>query len=263
MTHEELKEHWGLYVLEALSAGERREQEAHLAAGCPECQREVRALREALDLLPYASPLAEPDPAVRARLLQRVRAKAQAEPVPGPARSEPLAPAAWWRRWAPAGWALAAAGVALAILLGWNLREAKRELAALETERAQLEIQLARQQGIIEALRSPEVRIVSLARYQDAPPAVGRIFWFTAPNVWEFRVYRLPPAPAGKTYQLWFITKDAKISGGTFQTTEAGEGALRVPVPPQAEKVTAAAVTLEPEGGVPQPTGPIYLFGGV
>ena len=79
----------------------------------------------------------------------------------------------------------------------------------------------------------------------------------------DFMVYRLPPAPPGKTYQLWFITREAKISAGTFQTSEAGEGALRVPLPPEAVQVTAAAVTLEPEGGVPQPTGPIYLYGGV
>ncbi|MGH7361832.1 MAG: anti-sigma factor, partial [Candidatus Methylomirabilales bacterium] len=75
MTHEELKERWGLYLLDALAPGERRELDAHLASGCPECQQELRALREARDLLPYASPLAEPPPAVRARLLQRVRAE--------------------------------------------------------------------------------------------------------------------------------------------------------------------------------------------
>lgn len=256
MTHEELRERWGLYLLDALAPGERREQEAHLAAGCPECEQEVRALREALDLLPYASPLADPDPAVRARLLARVRAEARA-------RREAPAVIVWWWRWAPAAWGLALAGMALALLLGYNLQQARQQLAAVEAERGRLEVLVARQQDAIEALRSPEVRIVSLARYQDAPPAVGRIFWHTGPNVWEFKVYRLPPAPPGKTYQLWFITKEAKISAGTFQTSETGEGSLRVPVPPEAAKVTAAAVTLEPAGGVPQPTGPIYLLGGV
>ena len=256
MTHEELKERWGLFLLDALTPEERREHDAHLAAGCPECPQEILRLREALDLLPYASPLAKPDPALRARLLQRVRTEARA-------RLElPVVPA-WWRRWAPAAWGLALAGMVLALLLGWNIQRLRQQLAALEAERGRLEVLVARQQEAIEALRSPDVRIVSLARFQDAPPAVGRIFWYTAPNVWEFKVYRLPPAPPGKTYQLWFITREAKISAGTFQTSEAGEGGLRVPVPPEAAKVTAAAVTLEPEGGVPQPTGPIYLFGGI
>jgi anti-sigma-K factor RskA len=256
MTHEELKERWGLYLLDALTPEERREHEAHLAGGCPECQQELRALREALDLLPYASPLAEPGPAVRARLLQRVHAAARGRP------ELPL-PVVWWRRWAPAAWGLALAGLAVVFVLTWDLQQLRERLAALEAERSQLEVLVARQQEVIEALRSPDVRIVSLARYQDAPPAVGRIFWYTGPNVWEFKVYRLPPAPPGKTYQLWFITRDAKISAGTFQTSEAGEGGLRIPVPPGAAKVTAAAVTLEPAGGVPQPTGPIYLLGGV
>ncbi|MCI0370790.1 MAG: anti-sigma factor [candidate division NC10 bacterium] len=263
MTHEELRERWGLYVLDALAPEERRELESHLAAGCPACQQELRALREALDLLPYASPLADPPPAVRARLLQRGRAEGRARATPRAERPElPVVPA-WWRRWAPAAWGLALAGVALTLLLGWGLQNAWRQLALLEAERGRLEVLVARQQEAIEGLRSPEVRIVSLARFQDAPAAVGRIFWYTAPNVWEFKVYRLPPAPPGKTYQLWFITREAKISAGTFQTSETGDGALRVPVPPEAAQVTAAAVTLEPEGGVPQPTGPIYLYGGV
>ncbi len=263
MTHEDVKERWSLYLLDALAPEERREHEAHLAAGCPECQQEIRRLREALDLLPYASPLAEPDPALRARLLQRVLAAGRAQAAPRPERLALPVPAAWWRRWAPAAWGVALAGMALALLLGWNIQRLGQQLTALEAERGRLEVLVARQQEAIEALRSPDVRIVSLARYQDAPPAVGRIFWYTAPNVWEFKVYRLPPAPPGKTYQLWFITRDAKISAGTFQTSETGEGGLRVPVPPEAAKVTAAAVTLEPEGGVPQPTGPIYLLGGV
>ena len=263
MTHEELKERWSLYLLDALAPEERQEQEAHLAAGCPECQQELRALREALDLLPYSSPLADPGPAVRTRLLQRVRAEARAQAALRPERPELLVLPAWWRRWARAAWGLALAGLALALLLGWNVQQAWRQLAALEAERGRLEVLVARQQETIEALRSPDVRVVSLARFQDAPPAVGRIFWYTTPNVWGFKVYRLPPAPPGKTYQLWFITREAKISAGTFQTSEAGEGGLRVPVPPEAAKVTAAAVTLEPEGGVPQPTGPIYLYGGV
>ncbi len=263
MTHEDLKEHWGLYLLDALTPEARRELEAHLAAGCPECQQEMRTLREALDLLPYASPRADPGPAARARLLQRVRAKGRAQAGLHPERPELPLGTPWWRRWAPAAWGLALAGVALALLLGYNLQQLRQRLAALDAERSRLEVLVARQQETIGALRSPDVRIVSLARFQDAPPAVGRIFWYTAPNVWEFKVYRLPPAPPGKTYQLWFITREAKISAGTFQTSEAGEGALRVPVPAEAARATAAAVTLEPEGGVPQPTGPIYLFGAI
>jgi len=199
----------------------------------------------------------------RERRMTHEEPKGRAPTVRRAERQELPVAAAWWRSWAPAAWGLALAGVALTLLLGYNVRQLRRELAALEADRGRLEVLVIRQQQAIEGLRSPDVRIVSLARFPDAPAGVGRIFWYTAPNVWHFMVYHLPPAPPGKTYQLWFITRDAKISAGTFQTTETGEGALRITIPPEAVQVTAAAVTLEPEGGVPQPTGPIYLYGGV
>ena len=71
----------------------------------------------------------------------------------------------------------------------------------------------------------------------------------------------LPPPPEGKVYQLWFVTPEAKISAGLINLHDDGHGFTVVQVPPNINEVTAAAITLEPEGGSPQPTTPIYLFG--
>ncbi|HEU5180824.1 MAG TPA: anti-sigma factor, partial [Candidatus Polarisedimenticolia bacterium] len=64
----------------------------------------------------------------------------------------------------------------------------------------------------------------------------------------------------GKTYQLWLVTAQAKISAGVFDPSSE-EAAGSVAVPTDAGAVVAAAVTPEPAGGSPQPTGKIILLG--
>jgi anti-sigma-K factor RskA len=69
----------------------------------------------------------------------------------------------------------------------------------------------------------------------------------------------LPECLTGTTYQLWAI-QDKPVSIGTFHMG-AGETAhlLARKVPSFADAKTFA-VSLEPSGGRPQPTGPIYLL---
>ncbi|HEY7546108.1 MAG TPA: anti-sigma factor, partial [Blastocatellia bacterium] len=64
-----------------------------------------------------------------------------------------------------------------------------------------------------------------------------------------------------KVYQLWFVTPEAKISAGLIKTDNEGRGAIQVEVPRNINRLAAAAITLEPEGGSQQPTMPIYALG--
>jgi anti-sigma-K factor RskA len=72
----------------------------------------------------------------------------------------------------------------------------------------------------------------------------------------------LPPAPAGKTYQLWAIAgQNAPVSAGVFEVDPKGSASLRVPKLAGVDKVDVFAVTLEPAGGLPAPSGPMVLAG--
>jgi anti-sigma-K factor RskA len=71
----------------------------------------------------------------------------------------------------------------------------------------------------------------------------------------------LPPAPAGKTYQLWYITGGKPLPGGLFTTDPEGRALLSDRVPEAGRDASLFAVTLEPAGGVPAPTGGMYLRG--
>jgi anti-sigma-K factor RskA len=72
----------------------------------------------------------------------------------------------------------------------------------------------------------------------------------------------LPAPPEGKAYQLWAIAgTNAPVSAGVFTVDASGTGSLAVRPLPGVSTVNAFAVTLEPAGGLPAPSGDMYLLG--
>src|SRR5439155_555451 len=73
--------------------------------------------------------------------------------------------------------------------------------------------------------------------------------------------FDLPPAPAGRTYQLWAIKKgQAPVSVGTFNTLPGGRAVITLQMP-AGFKPDLSAVTEEPAGGSAQPTQQPFLVG--
>ena len=110
-------------------------------------------------------------------------------------------------------------------------------------------------------LRDPATQVVTLNGLAPSPEARARMLW----NEKEGGLLvaaGLPPAPTGKAYQLWAIAgQGAPVPAGVFTVNPGGTGSLRVPALPGVSRVDVFAVTLEPAGGVPAPTGPMYLAG--
>ena len=63
--------------------------------------------------------------------------------------------------------------------------------------------------------------------------------------------FNLPAAPAGKIYEIWFVRQGHAVRAGL-----AHGGRTRVTHVPRG---AAVAVTLEPIGGSPKPTGPLLM----
>ena len=104
------------------------------------------------------------------------------------------------------------------------------------------------------------VRVIELASAGPRAPS-GRMFWNPRSGTWTFFAHGLPAVPRDRAYQLWLVTPGRKLSAGTF--TPAADGAAvvraRYDLPP--DSLRAVAVTEEPTGGVPQPTGPVVIAG--
>jgi hypothetical protein len=71
---------------------------------------------------------------------------------------------------------------------------------------------------------------------------------------------RLPAAPPESTYQLWLVTSTQSVGAGVFVPDDAGRATLVVDAPPRVPgPVVGAAVTVEPSGGRPTPSGRTLL----
>ncbi|HZM68764.1 MAG TPA: anti-sigma factor, partial [Candidatus Cryosericum sp.] len=244
---------------------------AHLASGCPRCAGGLAEAEAVLGHLPFVLAPERPPASVREELLRRVAASPRRRQAaglePGASTERPLA--APWRAglWRPA---LAAIAAALLTALGLSAsfersRQALRvRLDAQDREIARLHETVQSAGETLRVLRSPAVRVVALSGTKEQPQAAGRIFWDQSRRTWHFYAAALRSPGAGRTYQLWFITPaQEKISAGTFDVDASGEGSLEVPLPPGLDVVALAAVSDEPAGGSPQPTGSIHLAGAV
>jgi anti-sigma-K factor RskA len=79
-----------------------------------------------------------------------------------------------------------------------------------------------------------------------------------------FTASNLPPLPAGRVYQLWVLTaQPAPLSAGLLTPDAQGGVNETFSTPPDIPQPVALAVTIEPAGGVPAPTGEKYLVGTV
>jgi hypothetical protein len=108
-------------------------------------------------------------------------------------------------------------------------------------------------------LRIPNAKAVTLIGSDTAKQATGFLLYDSrTQKVWLYSV-NLPESPTGMTYQLWAI-HDKPVSIGTFNMDTGKAAHLLVKKAPSFADAKTFAVSLEPSGGRPQPTGPIYLL---
>jgi anti-sigma-K factor RskA len=143
-----------------------------------------------------------------------------------------------------------------------QLEAARQEARQFEKRASDFQQQVEAASRTIEALQSHKLRIVTLAGGETQPKAWGTILWDEEHHQWHLFASGLAPPGKDKSYELWFITKDQqKIAAGTFDVDEHGRGSLVVSLPPDLGALALAAITDEPKGGLPQPTGSIQMVG--
>lgn len=119
------------------------------------------------------------------------------------------------------------------------------------------------QAEVLRLVGGPRVLTASLAP-QGTIPGAGRVLVDINTGEAAIVLSGLGPADAGKTYELWAIRgKQAPEPAGLIAVAEARGGAIKVPKVSRPSEVTAFAVSIEPAGGSPAPTGPVILVGPV
>jgi len=257
MSHETFDDQVAAYALDVLETSERAAFEAHLA-GCARCERTLRESREALAAVALEGPPAVPPPDVKAALMRRLAE----ETAPGRRRSDTRR--LWLRGAVVAAAAMVVGGFLTGMFvaaryeaeLGRVAREMTRLREDLARQEAALQARVTAYQAVVDLLRDPSTRVIALKGAGPSPTAEGRIVWHETAGG-QVLITRLPPAPAGKAYEMWTIAGGQPTAAGVFQVDASGQAIHRVP--PGAGPVDVFAVTLEPESGVPAPTGPIVL----
>lgn len=269
MTTEDTFRDWApLAALDALDGPDRAAFESHLQ-GCGDCSRELRGDRAAARRLPWSLAPVMPSPALKRRVLEAVAADA---PQHGARAPERLAGRTF--RWTTL---LAALTTAAALVLGLTLfatreeRDQARRTAeanrgtteATRAELAQVREQLEREAGFRELVAHPDSRVTPLASLAAGSGARARMVWNPASRAAVLLVSGLAKAPEGSTYEVWVIADGAPVPAGLFQVDSEGRVHFALPTLEATTQVRTFAVTIEPVGGRPAPSGPMVLAGRV
>lgn len=291
MDHQGIKDLLSLAALDQLEPDDTASLQEHLRDGCDECEAELRALRETAAALAFSLEAPAPASAVGseeriwARLEARLRPSAPPPRLGARVRDLARRPPSRGRvgAWRTATAVLAAGVVAFALYAGRlndQLQRAhadqRRALAAIDSQVADLRTQLTSAHDEVGALQhvlnerarlervlsAPDLRLTRLAPLAPAPGAGAIVAVSVAHKTALLQANGLPATPAGKTYQLWWITREqGPVAAGLFQAEQGRSVIAPVVMPPAGEHVLLSAVTLEPAGGVSKPTGAMYLKG--
>jgi anti-sigma-K factor RskA len=273
MTRDEAKEQFALYAVGAVDEIEARAVEDYLRAAPADDLREAAAWSEVAAAIPLALPEAAPSLSLRSRLLDRIAMEAGAMPVqPVAEQTAKILPFKQPIRQTAPGtqrWLLMAASLLLACasaILWWRNTQIAGERDSLVAQRNQIASELERErsekQDLYASLKASS-KIVPMDG-KETPQANAKVVWDTKQQVLKIFILDLPSPPSDKDYQLWYVTKkQQKISAQVFRPESSGRMVLTLTLPREALAggLAATAVTLEPRGGSPQPTGKFYLLG--
>jgi anti-sigma-K factor RskA len=268
MKHEIAYELLEDYVFGVLDAPEREQLEAHLDGGCADCDARISELGVLSVQMAEALPQQDVPASVKAGLLARVRednaTSTAAAVASGPSTADIVSGFAKWTRIA---WGTAAVSLAAAGFMFWQVQDLRNDVtymnkllnvSATETQRLQTELADAHKNVTLDG---PGYRFVSMNGVGPNPDAFGQIVMRPDGASGVVYMYHFPEPPAGMAYQLWSWREEKVASLGMFKVASDGTAIIEMADIKDANCITRFDVTVEPEKGVPAPTGMLYVRG--
>jgi anti-sigma-K factor RskA len=256
-THAEYDSIAALDALGAATADEADAFHRHLPS-CPDCRRARDEYGEAVSLLARDLEPVTPPSRVRDRILG---ASETSDVIDARDRFDS---SRWW---------MAAAVVFLA-LWGWRELSVRVTRERINTREAEIR-RLAGQNQLLAArneklsaemasLASRDTRTIALTGQQVSPSASAKVFLEPEQRRAVIFFYSLPANASDKSYQLWILRGDQPKpqSAGVFDVTKSGSASITIENLPLATEIKGLAVTLEPKGGVAQPTNTNFFVAG-
>lgn len=271
--HEPWLDSAALHALGALAGDDLVAFETHLVT-CHICRRELASLQPVAAALAAAVPQVEPPDALKARVMAAVGVAPAAGDAAVAARiattdahdRQTLARAI--------PWLAVAASIMVSIGLGTYAATLRGRITILESELRVARAEASEQFAHVAATRrtmaaleerlnvvaAPDASRVTLAGQAVAPNAGGQADWSPSRGL-ALAVDSLPPLRPDRTYQVWLLTSGAPVSIGLLQPDADGDRVAVFAAPPGGVVPTGIALSEEPAGGLPAPSGQIYLVG--
>lgn len=286
------------WALGCLDARDQVRLDQHLEHGCRECGMAMANFSAATVLVALSAPRVVPDPALRQRVLAAVSATPSGSaahdgaprpvrpavapgradaPLPMPDRKLPpyardggstegrvveLRPRPAWTVWAPLA---AAAVLALATGVLWmRTQTLTTDLGASRGQIAMLEQRIAEEQKWAQVLSAPAARVTVLEPTTDGDPRMRARATYDPATKRAVVVFENFIKPNARDYELWVIRGGAPASLGLITADAQGHATLHLENVGDSFALSAFAVSIEPEGGSPNPaapSGPVVMLG--
>jgi anti-sigma-K factor RskA len=249
-----------LAALDAIGAAteeEQRELQAHLE-WCPDCGRARDEYDEVAAALARSLDPVTPPKEARGAIMNAIL---EDDEVADASQRDTR----WW---------LSVAAILFFALWAWRelgVRATKEHIASRDAEiesliekNNMLTQRISKLTSEMAALAGKDTRVIALTGQQAAPQASARVFLEPAKRRAVVFFANLPANAADKSYQLWIIRGDQPQpqSAGVFDASAAGSATISVENLPVDTEIKAMAVTIEPRGGVQQPTNANYVVMG-
>ena len=139
----------------------------------------------------------------------------------------------------------------------------RTELDDAKTNRTQQQAAQNQNQLVLDALTATDAKRFTLVPAQTRPQPQAQVVYQARSGGLVLLGTHLEPVPAGKTYQLWLLPAGTAepLPAGTFRPDANGNATLLLPTISAGTSVKGFAVTVEDDGGSPQPTLPFRLMG--
>ncbi|HAC15616.1 MAG TPA: hypothetical protein DCE78_06690, partial [Bacteroidetes bacterium] len=236
------------YLTKGMGFEEATAFESYLLEATSDEKRYFNRLRDSFAMMAFESHDIRPSKDLKPRILSAII----------PEKTNNVTPI-YWKFFATAAMIL----IILSGVLGYMLLQEKRVKEIQQTRIELLSNELDAHRELFALLQRQGVQIVGLDGLEVNPGGFANIVWDQELREAFMHVSNLPTAPSDKDYQLWLIVDAKPVSAGIFNASSAG-GNLFYKIndlnyTPESA-VQAFAVTLEPEGGVSQPSGDMFLF---
>ncbi len=287
------------WALGCLDPGDQARFDQHLEHGCRECGMAMANFSAATVLVAASAPRVMPNPALRQRVLaaasatasggtaqdgaaQRARPAGAAPgrsdaPVPMPDRKLPpysrdkgspegrmveLPSRPAWMSWAPLA---AAAALALTTGVLWmRTQTLSTDLGSSRSQIAKLEQRIAEEQKWAQVLIAPAARVTVLEPTTDGDPRMRARATYDPVTKRAVIVFENFIKPNARDYELWVIRSGTPASLGLITADTQGHATMRLENVGDSFALSAFAVSIEPEGGSPNPaapSGPVVMLG--